>query len=245
MARAVNRVTLILLVLSLLGAGGLGYQCYQLTGERSSLQDKVKELEKKAAAVQKRYEEKNALAEQAVRMRTAVEGKARALQGQLEQARSEAQALLQQKDAEIVALREEIKQKGSVSQAVEARIRELAEASRKLASERDELAKKHAQALKGHEAERIRLEGEMRTLDAELKRTQQRVDRCEGNNARLCIIATELLERYEKKGVFGTILQAEPITQFKKVEIEKIVQEYEGRIADERLAKKAETKGMK
>jgi chromosome segregation ATPase len=240
--RGASRVVFVLLILSLLGSGYLGYLCFQLTGERSALQEQLGELQKKMAAMQKRYEEKNALAEQAVRMRTAVEGKARALSAQLEQARGEAQKLLQEKDAQIAALQGEIKQKGSLSKGVEAKIQELSEALRKTAAEKDELASKHARALKEHEGERGRLEGEMRALDAELKRTKQRVDSCEEKNARLCIIAQELLERYEKKGVFDSVLQAEPLTQFKKVELEKIVQEYEGRIASERLPKKSGSK---
>jgi chromosome segregation ATPase len=55
---------------------------------------------------------------------------------------------------------------------------------------------------------------------------------CVANNLKLKIIAHEILDRYQRKGVWQGLLQAEPFTQIKSVEIENLVQDYQDRIDD-------------
>ncbi|MDP2326008.1 MAG: hypothetical protein Q8N51_18555 [Gammaproteobacteria bacterium] len=53
---------------------------------------------------------------------------------------------------------------------------------------------------------------------------------CAQKNAQLAGIANEALDRYEKKGCFGALAQAEPFTRLKRVEVENAVEEYRQRI---------------
>jgi chaperonin cofactor prefoldin len=76
------------------------------------------------------------------------------------------------------------------------------------------------------------------SLKSELKRTYQSLDKSEGNNARLCVIAGELLDRYENKSVIGSLMEKEPFTQIKRVELEKLTEEYRERIEQLQVSKK-------
>jgi predicted site-specific integrase-resolvase len=53
---------------------------------------------------------------------------------------------------------------------------------------------------------------------------------CAQKNVQLAGIATEALDRYEKKGCFGALAQAEPFTGLKRAEVENAVEEYRQRI---------------
>ena len=71
---------------------------------------------------------------------------------------------------------------------------------------------------------------ERNTLQAELKKTTRDVNQCSSNNAELCSIAQELVAKYKNKGIGEAILEKEPLTQVKKVELEKLVQDYRDEI---------------
>ncbi|HUO44284.1 MAG TPA: hypothetical protein VMT94_05155 [Burkholderiales bacterium] len=63
---------------------------------------------------------------------------------------------------------------------------------------------------------------------------EERGDRmtCQANNLKLRNLAHEILDRYQNKGVFEGLLQREPFTQIKSVEIENLVQDYGEKIDD-------------
>jgi chromosome segregation ATPase len=67
------------------------------------------------------------------------------------------------------------------------------------------------------------------------------IQSCESKNAKLVQANRELLGRYEKKGFFDTLLQREPLTQLKRVEIENIVQEYQDEIDRQEFKKNTTT----
>src|SRR5208337_2866048 len=94
-----------------------------------------------------------------------------------------------------------------------------------------------ALAISERETEIKRLSAEQQALQANLKKNQDGLERCEGNNARLCIIACDILGKYENKGVLTAFAQNEPLTQLKKVELEKYIQEY-GQLIDQERVKK-------
>lgn len=83
--------------------------------------------------------------------------------------------------------------------------RELAEQLRKVEAERNELARQAA-------------------ADGQGLRS------CAQKNVQLAGIANEALDRYEKKGCFGALAQAEPFTGLKRIEVENAVEEYRQRI---------------
>ena len=79
--------------------------------------------------------------------------------------------------------------------------KDLAEELRKVEAERNELARKSSADGQGLKV-------------------------CAQKNVQLAGIANEALDRYEKKGCFGALAQAEPFTGLKRIEVENAVEEY-------------------
>lgn len=61
------------------------------------------------------------------------------------------------------------------------------------------------------------------------------LDRCVENNVKLYQTGLDVLTRYERKGVWESMVQAEPITQINRVKIENLVQDYRGRLRDAKV----------
>ncbi len=61
------------------------------------------------------------------------------------------------------------------------------------------------------------------------------IDLCVSNNKQLYTINRQLLGKYEGKGVWGALSQAEPFTGLKQVEIENLVDDYQYRLDDLRV----------
>ena len=83
--------------------------------------------------------------------------------------------------------------------------KELAEQLRKIESERNDLARHAAQ-------------------------DGQNLKVCAERNVQLAGIANEALDRYQKKGCFGALAQAEPFTGLKRIEVENAVDDYRQQI---------------
>jgi chromosome segregation ATPase len=104
-----------------------------------------------------------------------------------------------------------------------------------LQSEREQLRASLAQWQASH-AEAVAL---ARTRDAEARRFEglwrevdTHVDACEKNNLSLIGISEELIARYKGKGVWEAARRSEPLTGIGRVELERIAQEYHGRVVD-------------
>ena len=77
------------------------------------------------------------------------------------------------------------------------------------------------------------LHTEMTGLQVEYQNTSEQLQLCAAHNGKLISSANELLERYQNKGTFDGLMQTEGVLQFKSVEMEAIVQEYEDKIRAE------------
>ena len=53
---------------------------------------------------------------------------------------------------------------------------------------------------------------------------------CVANNKKLYEVGHELLQRYQDKGVMDALLQREPITQLKRVQMETLAEEVTGKL---------------
>ena len=82
------------------------------------------------------------------------------------------------------------------------------------------------------------LESEKNQLQETIDGQTQLIESCEDKNARMVQINRELLVHYEKKGILDAVLQREPLTQLKRVEVENIVQEYQEKIDQLEFKKK-------
>jgi chromosome segregation ATPase len=73
-------------------------------------------------------------------------------------------------------------------------------------------------------------EAEKTQLQAMVVDQAQLIESCEASNVKLLQINRELLVDYDKKGFMDAMLQREPLTQLKRVEIENIVQDYQDQL---------------
>ena len=69
-------------------------------------------------------------------------------------------------------------------------------------------------------------EVEKNELEFNLSETQSGLDDSERKNLRLYGIIEELIEAYRKKGIFAALLQKDPLTGLKDVQIQNLLQEY-------------------
>ena len=84
----------------------------------------------------------------------------------------------------------------------------------------------------------LKVETEKNQLQETIGEQAQLIVSCEDKNARMVLINRELLAHYEKKGPLDAMLQREPLTQLKRVEIENIAQEYQEKIDQLEFKKK-------
>ena len=198
---------------------GLGIGQLQVASVKKAAQDKVNVANKKVAFLQsKLMEEQN---------RGAADQKC---SGDLEIARKEKEAA----DMELKRAKGEV-------QALEAK---TGETENTLARTKNDLRAMELKYTK--EATHTKeLEGDLRktiqeklTLQADLKKTTRNLGQCEANNAKLCTIADEILKKYRSKGVGEAMLQREPLTQIRKVELEQFTQKYRDEIEKQKFQKK-------
>jgi chromosome segregation ATPase len=93
-----------------------------------------------------------------------------------------------------------------------AKLLEVIEKYNALNQEKNELGAKHA------------------GLEDTQRQTKTELQSCESKNMKLFEATKALLKNYEKKDVLDTLLESDPVLQFKTVEMEAIVQEYEDKL---------------
>lgn len=95
----------------------------------------------------------------------------------------------------------------------------------------DEAAKQN-QAVSAH---RDQLEQELKATASVLAKENEQRKLCETNNAALYGIGRELVDWYGRKGAFHAILEAEPFTRMKSVEMENLLENYREKLEGQRL----------
>jgi len=124
---------------------------------------------------------------------------------------------------------------------LEKKLKETEDASARIKKELADMEQKYAQATqhcRDRERDLKNMTGERDKVQSELKRTGQALERCETNNARLVVMAEDLLKKYKDKGIVKAIMEKEPLTQIKKVEMEQLAQEYKEEIEQLKIRKK-------
>jgi len=58
-------------------------------------------------------------------------------------------------------------------------------------------------------------------------RQAQSIQACDEKNAKLYQLSSELMTRYQRKGVWASLLQQEPFTGIREVEVQTLLQEYQ------------------
>jgi hypothetical protein len=196
--------------------------------ERDALNQNIDDLNSRNALLHKKYKEQKSLNLGLMRAKRTLEGQNAVMKNKVKKVEEEKDAILAEKEALEAKLKERNFASGE-------KIKALKEEKAKLESDLAAAIKKYDLAVAKHQKEKNRMKDEITDLQQDLRMTRHKLGRCEKNNARLCIIGNELLERYENKGVFGSISEKEPFTQLKKVELEKFIQEYKDKIEEQEL----------
>ena len=76
---------------------------------------------------------------------------------------------------------------------------------------------------------------QQQALDQKLKETLEVVTVCTTRNARLVGLSDELVQKYRDRGFADVLLANEPLTGLRRVELEKLAQDYRGKILDQQM----------
>ena len=156
----------------------------------------------------------------------------RRMQQQLNEAQQQNSAL----DQEKAALEETLKKAGDESEShkrsaatasarasrLEKNIEAIRREKAELQGQVEELRKQNQELSGQHK----RLEQQMKNTSTILAREKERKSLCEANNDELYRIGRELVEWYSHKGAWNAILEAEPFTRMKSVEMENMLENY-------------------
>lgn len=205
---------------------GSAYAYYTLYQERNQLQEDLYKSEKRGDLLQRKYAQEKTKANALIRTKQSLEGRVRAMQAEIDEARSARLAIEEQlKDVEGMLAQK--------TKDLQDKIDNLLVRIDKVKASRDEVVAKYKEKLaviQENEKKIAQLSEELQRTGFELKQTGRRLDNCRGSNERLCLITEELVEKYKNKGVVGSLMVTEPFTQLEKVEVEKLVQEYTSQI---------------
>lgn len=141
---------------------------------------------------------------------------------------------------------EQLKQEKLAAASAEERLNgELATQKSSNTEVRNKLDQTHAKLLEVIEKYNVlnQAKSELSATYANLQTTQKltetELQSCEGKNIKLFEAAKGILNTYEDKDVWDALLKAEPVLQFKSVEMEGIVQEYEDKLSKQKYQHKA------
>jgi hypothetical protein len=203
------------------------YQNYRVVKQRTVMQDEIDKAIHKTEMLQRKYVEQKAMSESLQRIQISIEGKKSSLQAELTKIKKEFEtykeihkSLTECKDANRILSEE--------NNGLKKQLKDEKIISEKVNNEHEALVKK----LDADHRDKVT------KLNASIKSIESRMESCGKKNARLCLIAEELLDHYENKGVISAIMTKEPITQIEKVELEKMNQEYKEEIEKQREKKK-------
>ena len=221
----------VVLVFGLCSIVVLGYFTYRLNQERNGLITELESEQHKCKILQSKYAEQKAQTTTLLRAKLAVDGQMRKIQQELD-AVKEAKSSLEK---ELTGVEEKYNSKVA---GLEKRIERYTEQLQKLVENRDQYKAKLAEtvAIVRERNEMIyKLTGERDDLTAGLQETTSTLKRCVKHNARLSQLSEEVVTAYENKGIGTSLIQSEPFTQIKKVELEKLIQQYRDRIDNDNL----------
>lgn len=223
-----GRIFISLLVLALAASG---YGLYRRDTERKILHQEVDSLNNRTALLQKKISEQKSLIDTMRRATQEIESRARDTAFKLENMEKEKNKL----EGEVAAHEKKMTEmRTSCEESIAShkeRVESLQIAYENLKEESNRIIKEKNQQI-------TLVTNEKDSLDASLKQETFQRKRCVEHNNRFAILTDELVKRYENKGVLSSVGQIEPFTQLKKVEIEKICQEYRDRIDENTLPKK-------
>ncbi|MGD0231891.1 MAG: hypothetical protein ABSC19_16310 [Syntrophorhabdales bacterium] len=233
MKGAVKRYLLLVPAVLLGLALGLGYGHVQTQNLKKADQARIKEINQRLTQSQRRYA-------QGMAERSSLEDGMQAIQAETEKVRQEKERLLAEnkglttRAALLASSIASLEKKNALSEAKSA----------SLESKNGQLTGSMAKTEADHHALEQKERHTFQTLqerEKELKALNRKYDQCAEHNARLYVIGDELIKRYQNKGVVTTLLEKEPVTQIKRVELEKLARDYKEKIDQQKIKGKGES----
>lgn len=217
----------ILIALTILGTAGAYASLYS---GKNKLQAELTETKAKLERIEKKYAREKSLSQNLMGSKQSQEGILRGMEAKIKEAVDATAQIRTEKDglkAEITRLDGEHKKN----------VLELTQRMDRMKAARDEVAALHKEkieTIRKHEKTIAGMNGQIREKESELKRTSKKLDICREHNERLCTISEDLVEMYKNKGLVKVFSVTEPLTQLRKVEMEKMIQLYKGKIEKNR-----------
>lgn len=232
--------TVILLLCT--GLGTLGLSRRALVQERDLLLAERATLEERAVMLKKGYGEQKALAENSLRARQAAEARAAKAnqlvaeqEGKLSTEVTELRGQVEGLEARLAKEHEvQQEQQGATSEAIaqwRAKVEELEGTNRAGQTK-----------IREQEGRISELDTLATSTKAALTSESLQHRSCREKNMTLAGIAQELARNYQRQGVVDLLASNEPLTQLKKVELEKLAQEYLDRIDNKTLPRAGEAR---
>lgn len=216
----------ILAVAILIGASACGF----LYLGKNRLQAELTDTRLKLERIEKKYAREKTLAQSLMGSKQSQEGILRGMEMKVKEAQDAAAKVVTEKDAlKLDMAKREDTHKKTVLDLTKT-IEQLKKTGETLAAANRE----KVEALKKQEKTMAELNSHIRRKEGELKRTEKKLDVCREHNERLCTISEDLVEMYKNKGLVKVFSVTEPLTQLRKVEMEKLVQLYKGKIEKNR-----------
>jgi chromosome segregation ATPase len=207
-----------------------GFGLFSLDGQRKALRSEVASLNTRSELLLKKYNEQKAMSDAMRRESQESESRNRETEDKVSKLEKEKKQLQEVIDGNEKKLSEERKSSDEAIASQKERIASLQTASDNLREESNRIIKEKNQQIS-------QITGEREALDASLKQESFQNKRCREHNSRFAALTEELVKQYENKGVLSSVGQLEPFTQLKKVEVEKICQEYRDKIDADTLPK--------
>ena len=193
-------------------------------------QAKIKDINQRLSQVQRRYTQgvaaQNDLEQQKISIQEEVD-KLTKEKGLLGTQQAELKTKAESLEAQVASLEKKNASLDARTTSLDSKNHELTERLNKVETDRTALDQKQRQTQKT-----------LQDTEKALRNLDQKYDQCAEHNARLYIIASEVIKKYQDKGFLGTLAEKEPFTQVKKVEMEKLVQDYKDKIDQQKMKSK-------
>ena len=230
--RVTARLAYILLMFSLGTNAVLWYSRIQLVKQQDLLQEDVRGAEKRMALIKKKKsEESQIIRDQQSRERSSLAEQVQTAEERVGMLQKETSSISQQYES----LQAQKKKLELELQTLASQKEEIMKSGEKTKKELAELTAAHEKVQQNVKQLTEEKENVKKTLESELEKVRQKLGQCESHNARLCAIANELINKYRTKGLVNTLLQKEPFTQLKRVEVDELMQEYQEKIEQQKL----------
>lgn len=203
----------------------------QLKSDIADLDDELTKTDRMVKGLKKKYSEERAKSAAFQRAKLAVDAEKTELETALVELKKKNEASGDAKDKLIGKLKNEMN-------GIQKKVTLLSKQNEDLKNEYVFIAGKFKEALKDinlKNAELSKNKEDIQSLTSQLNMTMRNLERAVAHNKKLAELAEDLLVQFDEKGFFASMLEKEPFTQTKRVELERMIQEYLDRIDKEKL----------